>query len=57
MFKTALQRRDQTHTIPEKLTVWDQLVLQDTYHKKLEDEELLRKQHREKLAMREFYLG
>jgi len=36
--------------------MWDQLTLQDTYHKKIEDEEYLKQQQESKLQMREFYL-
>ena len=36
--------------------MWDQLILQDTFNKKKEDEEYLKYQTQLKLKMREFYL-
>ena len=51
-----MQKRDPYFKRPEKISVWDQLTLQDTYNKKLEDEEYLRKQHENRKKMKQFYL-
>ena len=56
-FKTSMQKRDPHFAIPDKVNVWDQLVLQDTLNKKLEDEAYLQKQYENRLQMREFYLS
>ena len=56
-FKTAVQVRDPTAVKPQQVNIWDMLALQDTYNKKVEDQEYLRQQMQNNLKMRAFYEG